>query len=305
MYNSSREIFIEGNGGKRIFLRVWDNITNAKGVVQIIHGMAEHSERYSDFAKYLNGQGYIVYADDHRGHGRTVEGEDKCGYLGEDGFNDIVEDENIITEYIKKEYPEIPVYIFAHSFGSFIGQEYITRYSKNINGIILSGSAKQDGIDVRLATILAKLQRAIFDEKKEAKLIDKMSFGSYNNKVEKPQNKFAWLTRDTKEVDKYIEDELCGFVSSINFYYNFFNGLNKLYDMEKLKRINKDLKILVISGDKDPVGKYGKSVEKLYKQYVDLGIKEASLKLYKDGRHELLNETNKEEIYSYIGKWIS
>lgn len=301
---NSRELSIEGIDNKKIFIRVWDNICDARGVIQIFHGMAEHSERYDEFARYLNEQGYVVYADDHRGHGKTELSKEELGYLGEDGFNKVVEDEKIITNFIKEQYKDIPIYIFAHSFGSFIGQEYITRYSENINGIILSGSAMQIGLDVKLGAVLAKIQRRFVDEKREAKLIDKLSFGAFNRKVENPMNKFAWLTRDTDEVDKYIKDENCGFISSINFYYNLFNGLNGLYRNDKIKNIRKDLPILLLSGDMDPVGKYGKSVKNLYNQYISLAIKNVSIKLYEGARHELLKETNKDEVYEYVVKWI-
>lgn len=304
MTKNSREQLIEGIDNRKIFLRIWDNISNVKGVIQIFHGMAEHSGRYDEFAKFLNNHGYVVYADDHRGHGKTERFKENLGYLGDDGFNKIVEDENIITELIKKQYKDIPVYIFAHSFGSFIGQEYITRYSKNINGIVLSGSAKQTGLDVKAGNLVAKIQRKFIDEKKQAKIIDKLSFGTYNKKVKNPINKFSWLSRDVKEVDKYIKDELCGFISSINFYYNLFNGLNGLYKINKLKNIDKELPILVLSGDMDPVGKYGKTVKNLYNQYVNLGIKNLSLKLYKEARHELIIETNKEEVNKYLLNWF-
>ncbi|MEG0296957.1 MAG: alpha/beta hydrolase [Clostridium sp.] len=302
--SASREIFIKGLDNKEIFLRIWDYVEQPKAVVQIFHGMAEHSERYDDFAKYLNKQGYIVYSDDHRGHGKSKD-KNGFGHVGENGFNNIVEDENLITELIKREYKNIPVYIFAHSFGSFIGQEYITKYSKNIDGIILSGSAKQDGIEIKLAAVLAKIQRKLFNENEEARLIDKLSFGSFNKGIDNQRGKFDWLTRDTNEVDKYIEDENCGFISPINFYYNLFKGLNELYSIDKLNKISKVLPILILSGDRDPVGKYGKSVTRLYEQYRDLGVNNVSIKLYDDARHELLNEINKDEVYDYVGKWIT
>lgn len=267
--------------------------------------MEEHSGRYDDFARYLNKLGYVVYADDHRGHGKTETSKELLGYLGEDGFNKVVQDEHLITNLIKDEHKDIPVYVFAHSFGSFIGQEYITRYSNDINGIILSGSAKQSGLDVKCGKILAKAFKLYADEKNPANVIEKLSFGRFNKMIENPKNEFAWLTRNDEEVNKYMKDELCGFPSSLNFYDSLFNGLSNLYKSNKLDNINKELPILVISGEMDPVGKYGKSVKKLYDQYLNLGIKNLSIKLYKGARHELLNEVNKEEVYEYILNWIN
>ena len=300
----SRSILLERSQGFKVFLRIWDEVENPKAVVQIFHGMAEHSERYDDFAKYLNSKGYIVYADDHRGHGHSVKTGTVKGYIGENGFNNIVEDEKEISNMIRKNHKGLPLYVFAHSFGSFIGQEYITRYSSEIDGIILSGSCKQDGIDIKLGKIVASIQKSLFNEASEGKLIDKLSFGAFNSKVKDRKTNCDWLSRDNNEVQKYLNDEFCGFVSPINFYHNMFNGLSQLYNEDKLNKIDKNLSILVLSGDEDPVGKYGKGVLRLHDQYSKLGIKNASVKLYEGGRHELLNETNKEEVYDFVYNWI-
>lgn len=297
--------FIKGSRNKDIFLRSWEEVENPKGLVQIFHGMAEHSERYDDFANFLNRQGYIVYGDDHRGHGRSQFKDKPLAYIGEDGFNEIVEDEKIISGLIRDKHKGLPLYIFAHSFGSFLGQEYIIRYSRDIDGIILSGSAKQDGFDVKAANILASIQNSLLDPSKPAKLIDKLSFGSYNDHIKVPRTKFDWLTRDEGEVDKYIADFFSGYLSPINFYYYLFRAFKNLYRPERLEKIHKSLPILVLAGDKDPVGKYGRSVKRLYDQYQDLRMEDIGLKLYQEGRHELLNEINKEEVYKYIYDWLS
>ncbi len=298
------EKYISGKNNKDIYLRIWDDVKEPRGVIQILHGMAEHSQRYSSFARFLNEKGFIVYGNDHRGHGKTLKDVETPGYLGENGFYNIVEDAKIISDLIKKEYANLPLFIFAHSFGSFIAQEYVTHYSKEINGIILSGSAKQDGLDVKAAYLLARLQNKIFDNTKEAKLIDYLSFGSYSKRIKEKRTKFDWLSQDEKIVNGYVEDRLCGYISPINFYYNFFGGLKNLYKSEKLERISKSLPILIISGDMDPVGKYGHLVRKLYKQYIDLNMENVILKLIEGGRHEILNERNKEVSYDYILKWI-
>lgn len=300
----SKSILLERSQGFKVFLRIWDEVENPKAVVQIFHGMAEHSERYDHFAKFLNSKGFIVYADDHRGHGHSLKEGTVRGYVGEDGFNNIVEDEKEISNLIRKNHKGLPLYIFAHSFGSFIAQEYITRYSNEIDGVILSGSCKQDGIDIKLGKIVATMQNSLFKPTSEGKLIDKLSFGAFNSKVKNSKTNSDWISRDEKEVRKYLDDEMCAFISPINFYHNLFNGLSNLYHKEKLNKINKDLSILVISGDEDPVGKYGKGVMRLYEQYVDLGIKNSSVKLYEGGRHELLNETNKHEVYDFVHNWL-
>ncbi len=294
------ERVISGYNGKELFLRTWEDVENPKGIVQIIHGMVDHSGRYDHFAKYLNSKGYVVYADDHRGHGETGKKYNEYGYLGEDGFNSVVEDEFIITKIAKSEYGNIPTYIFAHSFGSFIGQEYITRYSDHIDGIFLSGSAKRDGFEIKLGYFVSNIQKKLFNPKKVGKFIDRFSFGGFNKRIKNPKTKFDWLTRNETVVNEYINDEHCKFISSIDFYNNLFIGLKNLYKEEKLKSIRKKLKIIILAGDKDPVGNYGESVKRLYNQYVDLGIKNIHFKLFKDGRHEIINEINRDEVYDYI-----
>lgn len=297
--------YISSHDGQKIFLRIWNQVEKPIGIVQIIHGMAEHSARYEMFAHFLNKKGYIVYADDHRGHGHSLTEEEVLGYIGDDGFQNIVKDEQLISELIKKKYPKLPLFIFAHSFGSFIGQEYIVQNSRKIDGIILSGSAKQNGLDAKMGRILATIQNAVLDNKKEAKLIDKLSFGIFNKKFKNQQPTASWLTRDTKVLEQYKKDELSGFVSSINFYYELFHAFKSLYQNKRLEKIEKDLPLLIISGDMDPVGKYGVAVQALYEQYKQLDLENVTLKLFEDARHELVNELNNQEVFSYINDWFS
>lgn len=300
-----RTTYISSHDEQKIFLRIWDQVEKPIGIVQIIHGMAEHSKRYEMFAYFLNKNGYIVYADDHRGHGHSLTKEEVYGYIGRDGFQNIVKDEQLISEQIKKNYPQLPLYIFAHSFGSFIGQEYIILNSEKIDGIILSGSAKQNGLDVKMGRILATIQNIVLDNKKEAKLIDQLSFGIYNKKFKNQQPSSSWLTRDPKVLEHYKEDELSGFVSPINFYYELFHAFKLLYQKKRLEKIEKDLPLLIISGDMDPVGKYGAAVQALYEQYKQIDLENVTLKLFEDARHELVNELNNQEVFSYINNWLS
>lgn len=299
-----RSSYFKSHDGKKIFLHKWDEVENPIGVIQIFHGMAEHGARYDDFANFLNNKGYIVYADDHRGHGKTADSIDALGYLGDDGFNNIVEDEYFITKNIKSEYPSLPIFIFAHSFGSFIGQEYINRYSDEVNGVILSGSAKQSGIDFRVGLAVTKLIKKFGDESKKNEFLESIIFGNYNKKEKDNNSKFAWLSGDKNEVKKYEDDEYCGTVFTTNFYRNMFTGFKYLYLKEKTDKINRSLPLFIIAGEMDPVGKYGKSVKKLFNHYKKLNLNNVSIKLYPEGRHELINEVNKFVIYNDIYNWI-
>lgn len=297
--------FIDGKNEKKIWLYTWNKVENPIGVIQIFHGMAEHAARYTEFAEFLNLKGYIVYADDHRGHGKTADEIDSLGDIGNDGFNMIVEDEYIITKIIKEEYPELPVIVLGHSFGSFIAQEFLIRYGSEIDGIILIGSAAKKGLEVVSGKQIAMIQRKLKGEKTKSNLIDKLSFGGYNKRVKYPKNKFEWLNRDIKEVEKYIEDPYCGTIFPIIFYTNLLNGLNRLYKKERLEFIPKDIPVLILSGQEDPVGKYGKAVRSLQRIYLAIGIKNVKLKLYEGCRHEILLEINRNEIFDDIDKWVN
>ncbi|GFP77187.1 alpha/beta hydrolase [Clostridium fungisolvens] len=299
--NAKDSLFINTKDNKQIFIYCWDDVSSPKGVIQIVHGMAEHAGRYEELAKFLNSHGFIVYAGDHRGHGKTDE--HNLGYIGKDGFNKIVEDQHVILSLIKNNHMNLPIIFFAHSFGSFVGQEYIIRYGNELSGIILSGSAMRKGLDVDAGIIAAYIQKNIFGENKESKLLDFLSFYNYNKKIKNSASKFSWLTTDEIEIKNYENDPLCGNISTCGFYYYFLKGLKNLYITNRLKEIPKDLPILIISGDDDPVGNYGKWVKNLYNLYKNVKLENVNIKLYVGKRHELTNETDRKEIFSNILNW--
>jgi len=299
-----REI-IKAKDGKELYIYCWDKVEEPKAMLHIFHGMAEHSGRYTEFSEYLNNHGIIVYASDHRGHGKTAGIIEELGYIGDDGFNTIVEDKHVIFKQMKQEHPELPTFLLGHSFGSFLAQEYIIRYGSELNGAILSGSAAQKGLLIYAGRVIASFERLIFGEKKQSKLLDRLSFGSYNKRIKDDTHKFSWLSTDKKEVIKYEEDSFCGSVFTTGFYYYFFRGLAKLYEKKRLSSISLELPIYIASGEEDPVGGYGKLVKQLFKVYKEIGVKDVQIKLYPGFRHEILNEVNKNEVYSDLLNWFS
>ena len=278
---------------------LWNDVKNPKGVVQISHGMAEHARRYDAFAQFLNANGYIVYADDHRAHGMTSTKQSKKGVYGYhkgDIYNDTVRDEIAITAHLKERFGLSVVYL-GHSYGSMLGQRYIEMKNDSC-GAILCGSACMKGALLGIGCAVANMQYKLLGGEKEGKLLNSLSFGSYNAKFKKDKTEYAWLSRDKEQVRKYIFDEQCGGVMSIAFFKFFFNGLKDSYKKENLEGIDKNKPIAIFSGALDPVGGAGKLVEKLYKQYVDLGVKDVSIKLYADARHEILNEICRDEVFA-------
>lgn len=291
--------FINGFDGRRIYCHIWDDVSNPIGIVQIFHGLAEHGKRYEEFAKYLNSKGYIVFADDHRGHGKTPEGRKLGTYEGKDIFFDTLRDEVCFSHMLKKQY-NLPLYIFGHSYGSFIAQEYITHcdiYDK----VILCGSAlMKRRIDARLGLHLAWLLKTI-NKDKEAKLIQKMSLGSYDKKVKNG----SWLNSDPEEVKKYYADEFNGKTMSNKFYFDFFNAFRHIYKKSAIKKIPKDKPILLIAGSQDPVGSMSKSVKALHAFYKKNGINNVEIKIYEGARHEILNEPkHKQQVFADVVDFI-
>jgi alpha-beta hydrolase superfamily lysophospholipase len=297
--------FRDGDGVE-IFVYKWEPEGESipKGVIQISHGMAEHAARYARFAEKLTTAGYIVYANDHRGHGKTAGKLENVGYCGEDGFNWMVKDMKELTSIIKKENPGLPVFLFGHSMGSMLSQMYIGSYGSELNGAILSGTSGKQGFILNLGIFMAKRQIVKIGVKTPSETMNKMTFASYNKEFMPTRTPFDWLSRDEKEVDKYINDQLCGGVFSAGFFYDFLRGLKEMHRAEIMEKIPKSLPVYFISGEKDPVGKNCKTIAGLIKEYKKLGIKDVSHKFYKDGRHEMLNEINRDEVMDDVINWI-
>lgn len=272
---------------------VWDEVDNKIGAVVIVHGMAEHADRYDDFAKRLNREGYVVLADNHRGHKFNPDGE--RGIVAPDSFENSVRDIKSVVDYAKQTYG-VEVALLGHSYGSFLSQRYLELYADTVVCCVLSGTAYMKGALVGMGKIIAGLQRFFVGGEKTGKLIDKMSFGAYNKPFESQGQRFAWLSRDRKKVAEYEADEYCGYPLSIDYYYYFFRSIQKMYS-DAVKSVPADLPILIAIGSDDPVSNKGVLAEKLYKFYLQNGLN-AELKVYPGARHEILNEINRAEVYN-------
>lgn len=288
-----------------IFVYKWIPEGNPKGIVQIAHGMAEHAKRYEGFARKLTQNGYIVFANDHRGHGKSARKVEKLGYLAdEDGFQWLVKDFHNLSLIIKEIYPSLPLYIYGHSMGSFMAQRYIMLYPDLISGLILSGSNGKQGIILNAGLAFAKIEIRKHGRKNQSEKLHNLIFGGYNKAFKPNRTKSDWLSRDNEEVDKYIKDPYCGTIFTAGFFYDFLEGLLEVENKKNLSWIPKHIPIYIFSGDKDPVGKSGKGIINLYQRYKNHGVKDIEYKLYKDGRHEMLNEINRDEVMDDVVKWL-
>ncbi len=274
-------------------------------ILQIVHGMAEYIERYEELAQFLGEKGILVTGDDHLGHGKSVKPGGTYGYFCEqDPATVVVRDVHRLKKMTQEDYPGIPYVILGHSMGSFILRNYLFRYGTGIEGAIICGTGSQPQILVKFCKILAALQRMFLGDKHVAKLIDSLAFGSYNNRIPDVKTSSDWLCTDDQIVESYVKDELCGFTFTVNGFRTLFELLNRLNKMENVSRMPKDLPVYFIAGEMDPVGNYGKGVRKAYEDFKKAGMERISLKLYPEGRHELLNEKNKKQVYEEIYLWI-
>ncbi len=292
--------------GQDIFIHKWiSEKSDPKGIVQISHGMAEHAARYEPFAEKLTESGYLVYANDHRGHGKTAGSLDNLGFFAEsNGWMRVVEDMNELTSMIQNAHPGLPVFMLGHSMGSFLLRTYMFHYGTRINGAIISGTAGSPGILGDMGILVANLEIKRKGIRGKSQLLHQLTFGGYNKAFKPARTDFDWLSRDHAEVGKYIDDPFCGTVFTAGFYRDLLWGLKTIHKKENVSMIPRNLPILILSGDKDPVGKNGKGVSQVYKSLKNAGAEDIQLSLYPEGRHEMLNETNRHEVYRDVITWL-
>lgn len=274
-------------------------------ILQIVHGMSEYIERYEALAEFFCEKGILVTGDDHLGHGKSVYSGDTYGYFCEqDPATVVVRDVHRLKKMTQEDYPGIPYVILGHSMGSFILRNYLFRYGTGIEGAIVCGTGSQPAALVKFCKAFAALQGAVFGDKHVAKLIDKLAFGNYNSRIPDAKTKSDWLCTDEKVVDDYRKDELCGFTFTVNGFKTLFELLDRLNKTENLNKMPKKLPVHFIAGDMDPVGNYGEGVKMAYEDFRKVGMERISLKLYAGGRHEILNEKDKQQVYEELYPWI-
>ena len=284
--------FTTPNDDKKISVVEWGEVDNPKEVIQISHGMAEHAMRYDGFAKQMNKNGYVVFADDHRAHGHTDL--KTLGYAKGNIFKDTLADLGALTEFYKNK-NNLPVIFFGHSYGSFLGQRYVQEYAHLISGAIIGGSSYM-GTPLSLAGLaVANIACAFGFAKKEGTLLKKLTFDNYNKMFEVG----SFISSKKSECDRYDADELCGFICSYNFYKSFFKGLREIYKKDNMQKLDKGLNVLLISGKCDPVGEMSKGVVRLEKEYKEYGVNVKTV-LYDGVRHEYLNDISRKKAIGDI-----
>jgi len=280
------EFSFTSSDGLRIACARWDSQGPVRGVIQIAHGMGEHMGRYAETIEVLVSAGLTVYGNDHRGHGRTASSAKQFGDFGNGGFDLLVEDMVRLSRIAKDENPNLPFILFGHSMGSFAAQQYVLDHSRDIDALILSGSGALDGL-ARLATSAPAKSNVL------------------NVNFEPGRTPFDWLTRDTAVVDAFMNDPLCFAELQPKAAASFLGAASELSDPLRLRDIRDDLPIYLFSGSEDPVGQQLEGLALLIHRYEKAGLYDISHDFYLGGRHEMLNEINREEVRERLLAWIS
>lgn len=300
MVKKRQETIISKKDGLPLSLMMMEPEGKARGIVQFSHGMAEHKERYEDFMNYLASRGYITVIHDHRGHGASVKSKKDLGYFYTEEMDGIVDDLYQVTTFIKERYPNLDITLFSHSMGTLVARCYLKKYDKAIQKLVLCGPPTQNNL-VGTAIFLAKIENLFGKAKTPNTLLNRLTFGSYN-KGFKEENE--WICSNLETVRNYNQDPLCGFIFTTNGFFNLFEMMKEAYNKKGWNIENSTLPIYMIAGREDPVIQSEKKFYQLITFLKEMGYQNIVAKLYDKKRHELLNETGREEIYQDILKFI-
>ena len=294
-----KEFYFPVRNNTRIHCCQWVPEGKPRGILQLVHGIAEYAARYDELAKVFTDHGFVVVGEDHMGHGGSISKDIPQGCFAE-GWLTAVSDTYRLIQMTKEEYPDLPYVIYGHSMGSFMTRTLLYTYpDAGLKAAVLSGTGWMPKLVLKSGRAVCRMEgRKGMNE--TSATVDRLMFGSYNKGYENPRTPFDWLSRDDAEVDKYIADPLLGFSASIGLSYEMLGGMLMNEDKKNLGKMPKDLPVLFVSGDKDPVGSNGKGVTQAYEAFKAAGMKDVTLKLYPGGRHEMHNETNRAELHADV-----
>lgn len=297
--------YISTTAAHRIPVYAWLPETEPAAVLLIAHGMAEYAERYSAVADLLvNGGGLAIYAHDQRGHGNTVDRQEDQGIVDKEWFEHAVKDILDVVEALREKHPGKKLFLMGHSMGSFVAQRYFQLFGNKIDGLILSATnGKRDPL-LGAGIALSWLQMKLLGKNHHSRLLSSLTFGQFNKAFRPNRTDFDWLSRDEQQVDAYVNDPQCGFTVSSTFFHYFFRGIASILEPYNINSIPDDVPVYAFAGDKDPVGLQGKGFAELVRKWTAAGNARVSHRLYKDGRHEMLNEINRDEVTGDLLAWI-
>ncbi len=300
-----KAFWLTANDGAEIYINHWFSDGEPRAIVMIAHGMAEHSQRYARFARLLAEQGVAVFALDQRGHGRTAATGTLGYFASEHGWNTVVNDLCCLNHYIRVDHPQTPIFLLGHSMGSYIALAYLMQHSCSMQGAILSGSNYfKTSLRYRAAMALVRFERWRLGAKGRSAWFDKMIFYPHQRAVKQRRTDWDWLSRDTEQVDAYINDPLCGFTCTTQLWLDLFEGLQQITPVKNMVQIDNDLPLLIIGGDADPINKGHRLID-LANALRESGNRAVDIRLYPEARHEVLQETNHIEVTADIMLWLN
>ena len=297
--------FPSADGQTSIHASEWIPESPVRAVLQISHGMVEYIGRYDRFARYLNEHGIYVVGNDHLGHGASVVSDDKHGYFKHpDGNECVIADLDQLRKITEKKYPNVPYFMLGHSMGSFLIRQYMMLHGEGLAGVIMIGTGCQPEIVLAAGKAVCRAMAAVKGWEYRSKFVDSMSFSANNKKFEPARTPQDWLTKDEAVVDTYRADPWCTYIFTLDGFYQLFRTLQFIQKAENIRCIPKTLPLLVASGADDPVGGFGKGVQTVYDGFLAAGVKDVEMVLYDKDRHEILNETDRQQVYSDLHFWL-
>lgn len=304
-YNFFEVTFPSADGSHTIYTELYcPKTATAKGVVQLAHGMIDYTARYEELADYLCARGYVFAGNHHLGHGKSVATDEDYGYFADKGGLDyVISDMLSLNKHLRESFPALPVIMLGHSMGSFLARLYAARYPTTIKGLIIHGTGGKNPL-VGMGLAVAKLIKLFRGPRHRSGLIKALAFGSYNSRFPKEEGENAWLTRDLPRVEGRSADKFTSFDFTVSGYIDLFSALRECNSPLWYKSYPVNMPTLIMSGTMDPVGDYGKGPSEVYKGLLLAGCSDVELKLYEDARHELFNETCRDEVYQDIAAWL-
>lgn len=293
------------DGVSRLHCIRWVPDGDVRGVLQISHGMMDYIGRYDEFARYMAERGIVVYGHDHLGHGLTAGSADDLGFFADQrGDVCLIKDLHRIRRKASADYGGLPYFMLGHSMGSFFVRKYLTIHGEGLAGALIVGTGGQPLLLAAIGRRLSWAIAALRGNRYPSKLLHQLVLGNFNLRFQPAKTPFDWLSSEEQLVEAYGKDPLTQFHFSAKAYYDFFTIIESLYNKKNLERMPKQLPCIFLSGAKDPVGDFSKGVKRAYHQFQKAGMENLQLHLYENGRHEVLNERNRQEVYADIWNWM-
>lgn len=305
MTNTSTFRYPSADEKHEIFARRWLPEGEPRAVIQIVHGVSEYIDRYAPVARFLTSHGFVVAGGDHLGHGRTASGAEEYGFFAEkDGWRTVSKDVRRLRELLGEQYPGLPCFLLGHSMGSFLARTYLIDWPGTVTGAILSGTGQESNSLVAAGRYLSAVICRTSGPRTHSKTIERLSFGAYNKQFAPARTRSDWISRDEAVVDAYMADPLCTFLPSAGMFHDMMVGLQYIASRRNLAKMDPSTPVYFFSGDKDPVGQNGEGVRKVAGFFTGAGCTDVTVKLYPEGRHEMMNELNRDEVFTDLLAWL-